>query len=130
MKTDPSAELDFSDLIATWRPGRSLVREFYTSPRVFERDIERIYLRHWIFVAHASRLAKPGDYFLYSLAGESVIFVRAKDGAVHALLNVCPHRGSRICLEEEGSAARLVCPYHAWNFNLDEFLGWYLAQIR
>ncbi len=119
MPLAPAPDPYFSDLIATWRPGRSLDREFYTSQRVFERDMERVYLPHWNFVAHASRLPKPGDYFLYALAGESIIFTRAKDGAIHGLLNVCPHRGSRICLENEGHAARLVCPYHAWSFDLD-----------
>jgi phenylpropionate dioxygenase-like ring-hydroxylating dioxygenase large terminal subunit len=118
--TDPAGdEQYFSDLIATHRPGRSLGREFYTSPRVYERDLERVYLRQWTFVAHASRVPRPGDFFLYTLAGESIILVRAKDGLVHALLNVCPHRGSRICLEETGHAAKLVCPYHAWCFDHD-----------
>src|SRR5207249_3288553 len=53
------------------------------------------------------------------LADESIIFVRASDRRVHALLNVCSHRGSRICLEETGHAAKLVCPYHGWCFDHD-----------
>src|ERR1700733_4538774 len=96
------------ELIATYRPKHSLVREFYVSPQVFERDIERVYLRHWLFVGIAARIPKAGDYFLYEIAGESVILVRAKDGAVKALLNTCTHRGSRICLESEGHASKLV----------------------
>lgn len=119
MNPETRDETYFAELVATWRPGRSLVREFYTSPRVFERDMKRVYLRHWNFVAHASRVPKLGDYFLYTLAGESIIFVRAKGGAVHGLLNVCPHRGSRICLDAAGHAAKLVCPYHAWCFDHD-----------
>ena len=107
------------ELIAAHRPGRSLERDFYTSPQIFERDMQRVYLRHWLFVGHVARIPKAGDYFLYPLAGESVIVVRAKDGGVRALLNVCPHRGSRICLEPEGRATKLVCPYHAWSFDLD-----------
>jgi len=109
----------FADLLATYRPGQSLPRDYYTSPRVFERDLERVYLRHWNFVAHASRIPVAGDFFLYRLAGESLIIIRAKGGAVHALLNVCPHRGSRICLTESGHATKLVCPYHAWCFDQD-----------
>ena len=106
-------------LIAACQPKHSLVREFYVSPQIFERDIERVYFRHWLFVGIAARIPKTGDYFLYEIAGESVILARGKNGAVNALLNTCPHRGSRICLEPEGHAAKLVCPYHAWCFDLE-----------
>jgi phenylpropionate dioxygenase-like ring-hydroxylating dioxygenase large terminal subunit len=119
MESAPDTDRPLAELIVAYRPGRSLPREFYTSPRVFEHDIQRVYLRHWLFVGHVARIPQTGDYFLFPLAGESVIVVRAKDGSIHAILNVCPHRGSRICLEPEGRVAKLVCPYHAWSFNLD-----------
>ena len=38
---------------------------------------------------------------------------------IHAHFNVCRHRGSRICLEEEGNKKLLVCPYHAWSYNIN-----------
>ena len=119
MNASDSDSRAIGELIATYRPKHSLVREFYVSPPVFERDIERVYLRHWLFVGISARIPKAGDYFLYEIAGESVILARAKDGAVKALLNTCTHRGSRICLEPEGHASKLVCPYHAWCFDLD-----------
>ena len=34
-------------------------------------------------------------------------------------MNVCRHRGSRICLEDRGNMQRFTCPYHAWTYNLD-----------
>ena len=108
-----------STLIGARKPGLTLEQPFYNSSRIFEIDLERIHLRHWQFVGHVSRLPRPGDYFLYSLAGESVVIVRDRDGEIHALLNVCRHRGSRICSEEEGSVKRFVCPYHAWTYGLD-----------
>jgi len=108
----------WQELIATYRPGHSLVGDFYTAPKVFERDIECIFLRHWLFAGHASRIPRPGDYFLYQIARESVIVVRSKGGTIHALLNVCAHRGSRICRESDGHATTLVCPYHSWCYEL------------
>ncbi|MBS0661626.1 MAG: aromatic ring-hydroxylating dioxygenase subunit alpha [Verrucomicrobia bacterium] len=106
-------------LAATYRPGRSLVREFYVSPAVYARDVEQVYLREWLFAGHMGRIPQPGDYFLYGIDRESVIVIRARDGAIHALVNVCPHRGSRLCHEPAGHAAKLVCPYHAWAFEPD-----------
>ena len=75
MTNTTSDEQYFAALIATHCPGRSLVREFYTSPRVFERDMERVYLRQWTFVAHASRVPQPGDTTLASR-----VTVRLKNG--------------------------------------------------
>ena len=103
------------------KPGHSLPRAFYTDPAIFERDLERMLLRHWFCAGHVSSLAKPGDFFLVDLGPESVILCRARDGAIHALVNVCRHRGSRVCVTRSGSAAGggFTCPYHAWSYGLD-----------
>jgi len=111
------AEID--GLIAAHRPGWSLAQPFYNSPQVFERDLERIIFKQWLFIDHASRIPRPGDYFLFEIAGESLIISRGREGEVHALFNVCRHRGSRVCLEPAGSAKAFVCPYHAWSYGLD-----------
>jgi len=108
-----------SDLLKQFRTDWSLPQPFYNDPRVFAWDLERIFLKDWLLIDHASRIPRPGDYFLFEVAGESIIVTRGKDGEVHALLNVCRHRGSRVCLEPSGSAQALVCPYHAWSYALD-----------
>ena len=61
-----------------------------------------------------SRIPDPGDYFLFGIGNESVIVIRENKDAIRALLNVCRHRGSRICAAPEGNAKTLVCPYHQW----------------
>ena len=108
-----------SSLIASHRPGYALAQDFYTSDQVFRRDVERIFMREWQLVGHASELPEAGDYLLFECLGESVIVVRDNDGAFHALANVCRHRGSRLCLEPRGNVRRFTCPYHAWVYNLD-----------
>ncbi|MBA3707690.1 MAG: aromatic ring-hydroxylating dioxygenase subunit alpha [Planctomycetes bacterium] len=110
---------DLDALIARRRPGWSLERAFYTDPPVFAADMQAVWKRNWLFVGHVSRIREHGQYFLVEIAGESLIIIRGKDGAVNALYNVCRHRGSRICLESEGKAKALVCPYHQWTFQPD-----------
>jgi Rieske 2Fe-2S family protein len=103
-----------------WRASRAtLLREFYSDPAIFARDLERIHLRHWLCVGHESRIPKPGDWFVFELANESLIIVRGRDGQLRALVNVCRHRGSQVCYEKEGSSRAFVCPYHAWTYDLD-----------
>jgi phenylpropionate dioxygenase-like ring-hydroxylating dioxygenase large terminal subunit len=104
-------------LMARRRQGFSLEQSFYVSPDIFRTDIDAIYRKSWLFVGHISRIPKPGDFFLYEMAGDSIIVIRDDDGGVNALLNVCRHRGARICLTDQGHCGKLVCPYHSWAFD-------------
>ena len=94
--------LPLEELVARQTPGMSLEQPFYTDAEIFERDLERIVSKQWLFVDHVSAIPKPGDLITYEIAGESIILVRGKDDEVRAFFNVCRHRGSRICLKSEG----------------------------
>jgi len=113
--------LDLAGLIRRHPPGHALEREFYTEPQIFELDMQRVLLRHWFCAGHVGSVSRPGDFLVVDLGPESVIIVRTQQGEIKALLNVCRHRGSRICTARSGRAAagRLTCPYHAWSYDLD-----------
>jgi phenylpropionate dioxygenase-like ring-hydroxylating dioxygenase large terminal subunit len=106
-------------LVAGHRPGYGLARAFYADPAVFERDLERVFFRHWHCLAHESVIPNPGDFELFPLGGEAVILSRGADGGVHAMLNVCRHRGAEVCTRPKGNAKVFVCPYHAWAYSSD-----------
>ena len=112
---------DLAARIRSHQPGHALARDFYTDPAIFEHDVERMLLRHWFCAGHVSSIPRAGDYLVVDLGPESVIIVRNSAGEVRALLNVCRHRGSRLCAGRTGKAqsARLTCPYHAWTYDLD-----------
>ena len=97
----------------------ALEQAFYSDYEIYQRDIEEIFLQSWLYAGHMSEIPKVGDWFLFELAGESIIIVRAADNKVNALVNVCRHRGSRICLEDSGCSKRLVCRYHGWSYDLE-----------
>jgi phenylpropionate dioxygenase-like ring-hydroxylating dioxygenase large terminal subunit len=106
-------------ILGAWQGGTGLPGVVYRDPDVYEAEIRRIFLKSWLCVGHGSQIPNSGDYFLFDMAGESVIVVRAADGSVNALLNVCRHRGSRICEAPSGHESRLVCRYHGWTYALD-----------
>ncbi len=101
------------------RDGFSLEQAFYTNPDYFKLDMEMIYYREWLFVGHDCEVPKAGNYFTVQIGDYSVIIVRGRDGNIRALHNSCRHRGSRVCSSERGAAAKLVCPYHQWTYDLD-----------
>src|SRR5215831_13023386 len=106
METKVSDQL--ASLISSRRPGWSLPQAFYTDAKIFEEDIRRIYMKQWLYAGHISQLKRAGDYFLYNLGDESLIVSRDGDGKVHAVFNVCRHRGSQICTQASGHASKLV----------------------
>ncbi len=76
-------------------------------------------MENWILAGHVSQIPEHGDFFLLEFDKESVIITRTQTGEINALLNVCRHRGSHICLQNKGNTNALTCPYHAWSYNLD-----------
>lgn len=106
-------------LVAARPQGRSLPQAFYTDPDIYALELERIVYRNWILIGHVSEWPEAGDFRRIDVADESAIVVRGEDDRLRAFANVCRHRGSRVCLEEQGTARRFDCPYHGWSYGLD-----------
>jgi Rieske 2Fe-2S family protein len=66
------------------------------------------------------------------VAGTNVLLARSKTGDIHGYHNVCPHRGSELCTTNEQPlrGGRILCPYHAWSFNIDGSLASTAAASR
>ncbi|PKQ04830.1 MAG: hypothetical protein CVT72_11345 [Alphaproteobacteria bacterium HGW-Alphaproteobacteria-11] len=91
---------------------------FYTSPEIFALECERVFRRNWVAVGRASEIPSPGDRFRIDVAGEPLLIVRGKDGAVRALSAVCRHRWMLLGSGAESSGT-ISCPYHKWTYALD-----------
>jgi phenylpropionate dioxygenase-like ring-hydroxylating dioxygenase large terminal subunit len=91
----------------------------YNDDTIFELEKERIFGRAWMFVAHESEIAKPGDYVVRRVVEDSFIIVRDESGEVHAHFNMCLHRGMQVCRAEIGNASHFRCPYHGWSYRND-----------
>jgi len=91
----------------------------YTDPEVFERERREVFARAWVLACHASELTTPGSYVTTSIAGEPVAVLRAADGSLRALSNVCRHRAMTI-LTGAGTCPKVLrCPYHGWTYRHD-----------
>lgn len=99
---------------------RTLAQAYYMSSDVFRQETERIFARRWVCIGRTEQVQDAGDYFLADVCGESLMVVRDAAGDVHALYNVCRHRGARMVVEERGTLhGSIQCPYHAWTYGLD-----------
>ena len=98
-------------------PIRSLDARYYTDPVVFAAERDGLLARTWQFACHSSALENPGDYFAFDMAGESLFAIRGHDGVIRAFYNVCQHRAHQL-VEGKGTTRVVVCPYHAWTYEL------------
>jgi Rieske 2Fe-2S family protein len=118
--TQTKAMLEFRKTAETFKAGaKTLPQQYFTSPEIFAQEREKIFSNQWILVGHQSQILHAGDYFLAELAGENLIVVRDKRGAIHGFYNVCRHRGSRLIENRKGQCAAIQCAYHAWTYALD-----------
>lgn len=95
----------------------SLDARYYTDPAIFEAERKGVLARTWQFAGHGSQLEHPGDYFAFEMAGESLFCIKGRDGEIRTFYNVCQHRAHQL-VSGEGSTRVVVCPYHAWTYEL------------
>jgi nitrite reductase/ring-hydroxylating ferredoxin subunit len=84
---------------------------------LYELELERIFARSWLFVAHESEVPRPGDFVTRRMGADPVIVCRGADGQVRVLLNVCRHRGRKVCGVDAGRTATFRCGYHGWTYS-------------
>jgi phenylpropionate dioxygenase-like ring-hydroxylating dioxygenase large terminal subunit len=110
----------FRKAAATFQAGaETLAQRYFVSSEIFAEELQKIFAANWVLVGHQSQLAKPGDYFLGKVAGESLIVTKDQRSTIRAFYNVCRHRGARLREEQNGHATAIQCPYHAWTYALD-----------
>ena len=108
---------------------RAMPPSVYTSEDFLAHELRDIFAQDWFCVGRATALSKPGDYVTVELAGQAIIVLRNKEDQLRAMSNVCRHRMSTL-LEGRGNKSSIVCPYHAWTYNLDGSLRGAPAMTR
>ena len=104
---DPSPEKSYS-----------LLAEAYTDPTWHDVERDAIFRRSWQWICHVERVREPGT-FVTATVGELPIFIaRGHDGHLRGFHNVCKHRAHEL-LTGSGTTRNVVCPYHAWTYDLD-----------
>ena len=96
---------------------RSLDGRYYTDGRVFENETQGLLARTWQFGCHMSELAEVGSYTTFEIAGENLFAVRGRDNIIRVFYNVCQHRAHQL-VSGSGKKPLVVCPYHAWTYEL------------
>ncbi len=95
--------------------------EQYISEEFYQKELDTIWRRCWLWAGRASEIPNVGDYFVFKLPfldNTSIIVVRGTDGVIRGFYNACQHRGGRLAYYEKGSCKAMACTFHGWVFDL------------
>lgn len=115
--TSPVAEEagKFADLAQ----GDRVAAQLYTDPKIFDEEMEKIFYKTWVWVAHESEIPEAGSFKMAHVGSQPVIVNRDRKGNFNVLLNRCRHRGASVCEVPKGKANGFTCPYHSWSYSLE-----------
>ena len=91
----------------------------YLDPALFEAEKALVFAQVPLPLALSCELVGPNSWKAIDVAGTPVVVTRDAQGQVHAMLNVCRHRGAEVCAPGLGRSRTLTCPYHAWSYRMD-----------
>jgi phenylpropionate dioxygenase-like ring-hydroxylating dioxygenase large terminal subunit len=104
-------------VVADSDPVMGLDTKYFTDRNIYRRIIDEVFYKNWLLACHSSQLRKPGDFLTLEIFDQDVILTHTREGELKAFYNVCQHRGHKLA-EGSGNKKLLVCPYHAWSYDL------------
>lgn len=92
-------------------------RQAYVSSQVYQQELDEVFEKSWLYLAHLSELSAAGDFLTRDVGGRNLIIQRQDNDEITVFLNACAHRGARVCAESQGNTQRFTCPYHGWTYD-------------
>ena len=113
-------------LTAVDRPiaaARGLPNAAYTAAEFHRFERAHLFARAWTALAFCADHATPGRVTPVDFMGWPLLIACARDGRPAVFHNVCSHRGRRLVDAPKTTGGLLVCPYHAWAYDLSDASG-------
>lgn len=96
-----------------------LDRRIFADEQIYRHELKQIFSRCWLLLGHECQVPNEFDYITAYMGEDPVIVSRLPDGSLAAHLNMCRHRGNRVCRADAGTSKRFVCPFHGWSYGAD-----------
>src|SRR5919198_1447302 len=94
-------------------------RRIFIDQAIYDEEMAKIFGHAWLMIGHESLVPQVNDFFHTYMGEDPVILTRDSQGRLHALLNMCRHRGNRVVRCDDGNARHFMCTYHGWTYAND-----------
>ncbi len=94
-----------------------LDRRIFVDADIYQQELNQVFARCWLYLGHESQIPQPNDFLACYMGEDPIILCRDSSGHIRAFLNMCRHRGNRVCRADKGNAKYFTCNFHGWNFN-------------
>jgi Rieske 2Fe-2S family protein len=120
MNADSKAVAPQEGYLGLTRAEAGLPAHWYFDPAHHDLEMKRVWHRNWVYACRSSELADLRSWRRFDFVGQSVVVLRDESSTLRAFHNTCRHRGSTLCTGPSGRfpQAGIVCPYHAWRYDL------------
>ncbi len=108
--------INYEELVAEDDDGFRINGRLYQDLAIFQDEMDKIFHRGWVFIAHESEVGEPGDYITRLIGLQPIIISRDENLQIHVLMNRCRHRSATVCQEESGNSFYFRCAYHGWSY--------------
>jgi len=89
----------------------------YFRPEFVVQEKKMLWPHTWLMACREEQVAKPGDYYVFDIADESIIVVRSSDGIIRAFHNVCLHRARKLKEGSGHTGDTIACRFHGWSWD-------------
>ena len=130
MTAAPVTESGLASALRPFGESTMLPAEAYTSDEVLAWERRHFFAGSWVCVGRVEALLPDGTTQHACTVGDVPVLLVREPGSsasasasasaeVRAFANTCRHRGHELLGDGESSSKRaLVCPYHAWSYDL------------
>ncbi len=118
--SEPLVGSNESDHYALDEAASTLPMAWYYDRDHYEREVERIWSRKWLYLCREESLAEPRAYRTLAIGSQKIWVARTDENELVGYYNTCRHRGSQLLTQPEGTlpSKRINCPYHNWCYSI------------
>lgn len=92
--------------------------DVFISTERWQKERQELFYNTPQLVGFSCAVKEPGSFLTTEVIGIPIVVSRDEQGKLHAFINACAHRGSRIA-NGSGNSKRMTCIYHGWSYSLD-----------
>ena len=98
---------------------RPIPAEVNHSVEFYKHERNKVFASEWICIGREDEIPNTGDYLTHDIAGVPVFVIRQPTKEILGFVNACAHRFTCLLSDTTGNSKLIICPYHAWTYNLD-----------